>query len=59
MAVLTLQRSGFIKTLIEQLMVGIEFVAFLQNLEKAFAVSKAIKIIGEAAKRIPDFVRRQ
>ncbi|WP_017315732.1 HepT-like ribonuclease domain-containing protein [Mastigocladopsis repens] len=32
-------------------------MTFSQNLEKVFAVSKAIEIIGEAVKRIPDSVR--
>ena len=44
---------------IEQFTAGIEFEAFSQNLEKVFAVSRAIEIIGEAVKRIPDSVRRQ
>lgn len=42
---------------IEQFTTGIEFEAFSQNLEKVFAVSRAIEIIGEAVKRIPDSVR--
>jgi len=44
---------------IEQFTTGIEFEAFSQNLEKVFAVSRAIEIIGEAVKRIPDSVRNQ
>jgi uncharacterized protein with HEPN domain len=44
---------------IEQFTAGIEFEAFSQNLEKVFAVSRAIEIIGEAVKRIPDSVRVQ
>jgi uncharacterized protein with HEPN domain len=44
---------------IEQFTEGIEFKAFSQNLEKVFAVSRAIEIIGEAVKRIPDSVRSQ
>jgi uncharacterized protein with HEPN domain len=44
---------------IEQFTAGIEFEAFSQNLEKVFAVSRAIEIIGEAVKRIPDSVRSQ
>jgi len=44
---------------IEQFTTGIEFEAFSQNLEKVFAVSRAIEIIGEAVKRIPDLVRNQ
>jgi uncharacterized protein with HEPN domain len=44
---------------IEQFTAGTEFEAFSQNLEKVFAVSRAIEIIGEAVKRIPDSVRSQ
>jgi uncharacterized protein with HEPN domain len=44
---------------IEQFTAEIEFEAFSQNLEKVFAVSRAIEIIGEAVKRIPDSVRSQ
>jgi uncharacterized protein with HEPN domain len=44
---------------IEQFTTDIEFAAFSQNLEKVFAVSRAIEIIGEAVKRIPDPVRNQ
>lgn len=44
---------------IERFTAGIEFEAFSQNLEKIFAVSRAIEIIGEAVKRIPDSVRSQ
>ncbi|NJL39866.1 MAG: DUF86 domain-containing protein [Richelia sp. RM2_1_2] len=44
---------------IEQFTTGIEFEAFSQNLEKVFAVSRAIEIIGEAVKRIPGSVRSQ
>ena len=44
---------------IEQFAAGIEFEAFSQNLGKVFAVSRAIEIIGEAVKRIPDSVRNQ
>ncbi|MGA7936966.1 MAG: HepT-like ribonuclease domain-containing protein [Kovacikia sp.] len=36
---------------IEQFTTGINFEAFSQNLEKVFAVSRAIEIIGEAVKR--------
>jgi uncharacterized protein with HEPN domain len=46
-------------TAIEQFTIGIEFETFSQNLEKVFAVSRAIEIIGEAVKRIPDSVRSQ
>lgn len=44
---------------IEQFTSGIEFEAFSRNLEKIFAVSRAIEIIGEAVKRIPETVRIQ
>lgn len=44
---------------IEQFTTGVELEAFSQNLEKVFAVSRAIEIIGEAVKRIPDSVRSQ
>uniref|UniRef100_B8HTM3 DUF86 domain-containing protein n=1 Tax=Cyanothece sp. (strain PCC 7425 / ATCC 29141) TaxID=395961 RepID=B8HTM3_CYAP4 len=44
---------------IEQFTTGINFEDFSQNLEKVFAVSRAIEIIGEAVKRIPDSVRSQ
>jgi uncharacterized protein with HEPN domain len=44
---------------IEQFTADIEFAAFSQNLEKVFAVSRAIEIIGEAVKRIPAPIRSQ
>ncbi len=44
---------------IEQFTTGIELESFSQNLEKVFAVSRAIEIIGEAVKQIPDSVRSQ
>jgi uncharacterized protein with HEPN domain len=44
---------------IELFTTGIEFREFSQNLEKVFAVSRAIEIIGEAVKRIPDSLRSQ
>ncbi|MBF2086161.1 DUF86 domain-containing protein [Thermoleptolyngbya sp. C42_A2020_037] len=44
---------------IEQFTNSLEFETFSQNLEKIFAVSRAIEIIGEAVKRIPDSVRNQ
>ncbi len=44
---------------IKQFTANIEYEAFSQNLEKVFAVSRAIEIIGEAVKRIPDSVRNQ
>lgn len=37
---------------IEQFTTGIEFEAFSQNLEKVFAVSRAIEIMGEAVKNV-------
>ncbi len=44
---------------IETFTSGIDFESFAQNLEKVFAVSRALEIIGEAVKRIPDSVRSQ
>jgi uncharacterized protein with HEPN domain len=44
---------------IERFTLGIEFEDFSQNLEKVFAVSRAMEIMGEAVKRIPDSVRIQ
>lgn len=44
---------------IEQFTSGIDFAAFSQNLEKVYAVSRAIEIIGEAVKRLPDSIRSQ
>lgn len=44
---------------IEQFTADIDFETFSRNLEKMFAVSRAIEIIGEAVKRIPDSVRNQ
>jgi uncharacterized protein with HEPN domain len=46
-------------SLIEQFTSGIEFESFSQNLEKVFAVSRAIEIIGEAVKRVPNDVKNQ
>jgi uncharacterized protein with HEPN domain len=48
-----------IEQFIEQFTVGIDQQDFSQNIEKVFAVSRAIEIIGEAAKRIPDPLRTQ
>ena len=42
---------------IEKFTAGIDFDNFLQNEEKIFAVEKAIEIIGEAAKNLPDVVK--
>jgi uncharacterized protein with HEPN domain len=44
---------------IEQFTAATGFEDFSQNLEKVFAVSRAIEIIGEAVKRIPNSVRNQ
>jgi len=44
---------------IEQFTAGIEFSTFSRNLEKVFAVSRALEIIGEGVKRVPDSVRNQ
>jgi uncharacterized protein with HEPN domain len=46
-------------TAIEEFLAGIEFESFSQNREKVFAVSRAIEIIGEAVKRIPNSVRER
>ena len=44
---------------IEQFTIGIDYESFVQNLEKVFAVSRALEIIGEAVKHIPDSIRSQ
>jgi uncharacterized protein with HEPN domain len=44
---------------IEQFTAGVNFENFSPNLEKIFTVSRAIEIIGEAVKRIPDSVKSQ
>ena len=44
---------------IEQFTADIEFEAFSSNLEKVFAVSRAIEIIDEAVKRISGSVKNQ
>jgi uncharacterized protein with HEPN domain len=44
---------------IERFIDGVSFEEFAQNEEKIFAVEKAIEIIGEAVKNIPDSVRIQ
>lgn len=46
-------------TAIEQFTAGVTFEDFSQNLEKTFAVSRAIEIIGEAVKQIPPSIRNQ
>lgn len=42
---------------IEQFTSEINFTEFSRNLEKIYAVSRAMEIIGEAVKRIPNSVR--
>ena len=44
---------------IEKFTSGIEFTEFSQNLEKIYAVSRALEIIGKAVKRIPNSIRSQ
>lgn len=44
---------------IEQFTAGVQFKEFSKNLEKVFAVSRAIEIIGEAAKQVPNSLREQ
>jgi uncharacterized protein with HEPN domain len=44
---------------IERFITGVSFEEFAQNEEKIFAVEKAIEIIGEAVKNIPDSLRTQ
>lgn len=44
---------------IEQFASDVSLEEFSQNLEKVFAVSRAIEIIGEAVKRVPDSTRSQ
>ena len=44
-------------SLIEEFTQGVNFEQFSNNLEKIFAVSRAIEIIGEAVKRIPGNIR--
>jgi len=44
---------------IEEFVDGVDFLAFSQNTEKVFAVSRAFEIIGEAVKQIPDEIRSQ
>jgi len=42
---------------IETFTVGVDFAAFQQNREKVLAVVKAIEILGEAVKKIPEDTR--
>jgi uncharacterized protein with HEPN domain len=44
---------------IERFVAGVSFEEFAQNEEKIFAVEKALEIIGEAVKNIPDYLRIQ
>ena len=44
---------------IEKFTFGIEFTEFSSNLEKVYAVSRALEIIGKAVKRIPNSIRTQ
>jgi uncharacterized protein with HEPN domain len=46
-------------TYLETFTDGVSFKAFETNPEKLFAVVKAIEIIGEAVKKIPDETRSQ
>ena len=43
---------------IERFTAKVNLENFVQNEEKCFAVEKALEIIGEAVKNVPDFVRR-
>ncbi len=38
---------------------GVDFEAFVANDEKVFAVIRALEIVGEAAKHVPQLVRRR
>jgi uncharacterized protein with HEPN domain len=38
---------------------GVDLDAFVENHEKAFAVTRALEIIGEAARRVPTEVQQQ
>ncbi|HEY9700982.1 MAG TPA: DUF86 domain-containing protein [Allocoleopsis sp.] len=42
---------------LEEFTNGVSFEQFIQNKEKIFAVEKALEIIGEAVKNIPDEIR--
>lgn len=46
-------------TAIETFTQDIDIDTFSQNLEKIFAVSRGLEIIGEAIKRIPDPIRQK
>ena len=42
---------------IERFTASVDFVNFSQNEEKTFAVEKALEIVGEAVKNVPDSVK--
>ncbi|MEQ9671251.1 HepT-like ribonuclease domain-containing protein [Coleofasciculus sp. G2-EDA-02] len=44
---------------VERFLSGVNFEEFAQNEEKIFAVEKAMEIIGEAVKNLPDSLRSQ
>jgi uncharacterized protein with HEPN domain len=44
---------------VERFLAGVNFEEFSQNEEKIFAVEKAMEIIGEAVKNLPDSLRSQ
>jgi uncharacterized protein with HEPN domain len=44
---------------VERFLAGVSFEEFVQNEEKIFAVEKAMEIIGEAVKNLPDSLRSQ
>jgi uncharacterized protein with HEPN domain len=44
---------------VERFLAGVSFEEFAQNEEKIFAVEKAMEIIGEAVKNLPDSLRSQ
>jgi len=44
---------------VERFLAGVRFEEFAQNEEKIFAVEKAMEIIGEAVKNLPDSLRSQ
>lgn len=44
---------------IEEFTGNVDFEGFSHNRDNCFAVSKAIEMIGEAVKRIPEFIRYQ
>lgn len=43
---------------IERFTIGVNFTNFANNQEKIFAVEKAIEIIGEAAKNVPESITK-